>query len=43
MKTWPSLITMFIDQAEELGEKPFLWAKKGGKYESVNWKKCSNV
>ena len=43
MKTWPSLITMFIDQAEELGEKPFLWAKKGGKYESVNWKKCSET
>ena len=38
MKTWPSLIAMFFEQAELLGEKPFLWAKKDGEYQSISWK-----
>jgi len=43
MKTWPSLIAMFIEQAEDLGEKPFLWGKKEGKYESVSWKESAET
>jgi long-chain acyl-CoA synthetase len=39
MKTWPNLIAMFVEQAELLGDKPFLWAKKNGKYQSISWKK----
>ena len=43
MKTWSSLIAMFVEQAEILGEKPFLWAKKDGKYESVSWKQSAET
>ena len=38
MKTWPSLIAMFIEQANNLGEKPYLWGKRNKQYESINWK-----
>ena len=34
---------MFIEQAQILGENPYLWAKKDGKYESVSWKKTSET
>jgi long-chain acyl-CoA synthetase len=37
MKTWPNLISMFIEQAGLLGDKPFLWSKKDGKYKSTSW------
>jgi len=29
---------MFFKQAGQLGEKPFLWAKRGGIYQSLSWK-----
>ncbi len=29
---------MFMDQAERLGEKPFLWAKIGGVYRPTSWR-----
>jgi len=32
-----SLPAMFFDQAARLGDKPFLWAKRDGRYRSVNW------
>jgi long-chain acyl-CoA synthetase len=32
-----SLPSMFFDQAARLGDKPFLWAKRDGRYRSVNW------
>jgi long-chain acyl-CoA synthetase len=38
MKTWPSLIAMFIEQANNLGEKPYLWGKKNKEYKSISWK-----
>jgi long-chain acyl-CoA synthetase len=43
MKTWPSLIAMFFEQAETLGEKPFLWAKKDGTYQSINWRESVEI
>ncbi len=32
-----SLPAMFFGQAARLGDKPFLWAKRDGRYRSVSW------
>ncbi|HUC09557.1 MAG TPA: long-chain fatty acid--CoA ligase [Stellaceae bacterium] len=32
-----SLPAMFFEQAERLGDLPFLWAKRGGRYQPVSW------
>jgi long-chain acyl-CoA synthetase len=32
-----SLPAMFFEQAERRGDKPFLWAKRGGRYQSISW------
>jgi long-chain acyl-CoA synthetase len=32
-----SLPAMFFDQAARLGDKPFLWAKHDGRYQSLSW------
>ncbi|MBV8507556.1 MAG: long-chain fatty acid--CoA ligase [Alphaproteobacteria bacterium] len=32
-----SLPAMFFDQAARLGDKPFLWAKRDGRYQSITW------
>lgn len=36
-KHWTNLAAMFFEQASNLGEKAFLWAKKNGRYQSINW------
>jgi len=43
MKSWPSLIAMFFEQAETLGEKPFLWAKNDGTYQSTSWRESAEI
>ena len=43
MKTWPSLISMFIEQSQIMGNKPYLWSKKDGRYESVSWRDSSET
>jgi long-chain acyl-CoA synthetase len=32
-----SLPAMFFDQAARRGDKPFLWAKRDGRYRSISW------
>ena len=32
-----SLPAMFFEQAERLGDKPFLWAKQAGHYRAIGW------
>ena len=34
--TWPNLATMFFEKTAELGDKPFLWAKRDGSWASVS-------
>jgi len=34
---WNSLAAMFFERAGELGEKPFLWAKREGRYQPTSW------
>src|SRR5271166_6623101 len=32
-----SLPAMFFEQAERLGDKPFLWGKGSGRYQAISW------
>ena len=32
-----SLPAMFFEQAERLGDKPFLWTKQAGRYQAIGW------
>ncbi|MDP6174423.1 MAG: AMP-binding protein, partial [Rhodospirillales bacterium] len=36
-ENWQNLVSMFFDQAQRLGNAPFLWKKEGGKYEPISW------
>jgi long-chain acyl-CoA synthetase len=36
-ETWPNLVTMFFDQAERRGDRPFLWRKVDGAWASISW------
>ncbi len=38
-----NLVTMFFDQAERLGTKPFLWQKVDGNYQSINWQDAAST
>ncbi len=38
---WPNLVTMFFDQADRLGERPFLWAKHEGQYRPMSWRQVA--
>ena len=40
-KEWPNLIEMFFDQAERLGDSPFLWSKPGETWEPQSWAQVS--
>ena len=33
----PNLVTLFLSRADELGEKPFLWAKREGQWRTISW------
>jgi long-chain acyl-CoA synthetase len=34
---FPNLVTMFFTRAKEQADAPFLWAKKGGSWQSISW------
>jgi long-chain acyl-CoA synthetase len=34
---WPNLAAMFFDQVDALGDRPFLWAKRGGAWRPLSW------
>ncbi|MDA1090571.1 MAG: long-chain fatty acid--CoA ligase [Proteobacteria bacterium] len=36
-RRWPNLAAMFFDQVDRLGDRPFLWKKSGGRYQSLSW------
>ena len=36
-RNWPNLAAMFFDQAARHGKKPFLWAKRNGAYQPIDW------
>ncbi len=40
-QTCTSLTAMFFDQAERLGDKPFLWHKREGEYRPLSWRETA--
>ena len=40
--SWPNLATMFFENAATFGDKPFLWGKKDGVYESISWRETAD-
>lgn len=32
-----NLVALFLSRADELGDAPFLWAKRDGKWQSLSW------
>jgi len=34
---WANLGAMFFDQVDRLGDRPFLWAKRGAAYQPLSW------
>ena len=37
LEHFPNLVSMFLTRAVEQGDKPFLWAKKAGSWQSISW------
>jgi long-chain acyl-CoA synthetase len=37
LEHFPNLVTMFFTRARAKGDAPFLWAKRGGAWESISW------
>jgi long-chain acyl-CoA synthetase len=35
--TASNVVSLFLDRADELGEKPMLWAKREGEWRSISW------
>ena len=40
-ETWPNLVTMFFDQAERRGGRPFLYRKIDGDWRSISWREAA--
>jgi long-chain acyl-CoA synthetase len=38
VESWQNLVTMFFEQADRLGERPFLWSKREGAYRPLTWR-----
>jgi long-chain acyl-CoA synthetase len=37
LEHFPNLVAMFLTRAEERGDAPFLWAKRGGEWRPISW------
>ena len=38
----PNLVALFLARAEFFGERPFLWAKRGGQWQSQSWREAAD-
>jgi len=38
---FPNLVTMFLSRAADMGDAPFLWAKKEGAWRSTSWREAA--
>jgi len=36
-----NLVTLFLSRADELGDRPFLWAKQGGSWTALSWREVA--
>jgi long-chain acyl-CoA synthetase len=41
LEHFPNLVTMFLTRAKERGDKPFLWAKRDGAWQSISWSEAA--
>ncbi|MGC6399852.1 AMP-dependent synthetase/ligase [Sphingomonas sp. FW199] len=42
LEHFPNLVTLFFTRAREQGDKPFLWAKHGGKWHPTSWAEAAD-
>ena len=40
---WPNVVAMLLDQAERLGDAPFLWAKHDDDWRPLSWRQVSET
>ena len=40
---FPNLVTMFFARASEKGDRPFLWAKRGGAWQPTSWREAAET
>jgi long-chain acyl-CoA synthetase len=38
---FPNLVTMFLQRAREKGDRPFLWSKASGEWQSISWSEAA--
>ncbi len=43
LEHFPNLVTMFFTRAAQGGERPFLWAKREGKWFSTSWREAAET
>ena len=43
LEHFPNLVTMFFTRAGEMGDKPFLWAKKEGEWRPITWRQAAQT
>ena len=41
LEHFPNLVAMFLARAEDKGDAPFLWAKRGGKWVPTSWREAA--
>ena len=41
LEQFPNLVTMFLTRAGENGDRPFLWAKSEGGWQSISWRETA--
>ncbi|WP_309661102.1 long-chain fatty acid--CoA ligase [Sphingomonas sp.] len=41
LEHFPNLVSMFLARAAEKGDRPFLWAKRDGSWQAVNWREAA--
>ena len=41
LEHFPNLVTMFFTRAKAKGDRPFLWAKEGGRWQSISWSEAA--
>jgi len=41
LEHFPNLVTQFFTRAREKGDKPFLWRKQEGRWQSISWREAA--
>ena len=41
LEPFPNLVAMFFTRAQQGGDRPFLWAKRDGKWVSTSWREAA--